>query len=134
MPIVRSRKEPINLEMLRETLAKIIESLHVAVRLVYTPITMAEVNIRHDKYTAVIQELRYFSEFLGLEGPHIFKNTLGDDDVETLIIKPNWRLEEVSLDEIRRRVMYGYIDDHSIGYLTEGEASELQARSQHREA
>ena len=110
MPIVRSRKGPLNLEMLRETLTKIIERLHVAVRPVYTPVTMAEVNIRHDKYTAVIQELRYFGEFLGLEGPHIFKETLGDNDVETLVIEPNWRVEEVSLDQIRRRVMYGYID------------------------
>ena len=110
MPIVRSRKVPLNLETLRETLAEIIESLHVAVRPVYTPATVAEVRIRYDKYAVVIQELRYFSEFLGLEDPHIFKNTLGNDDVETLLIKPNWRLEEVSLDQIRRRVMYGYID------------------------
>jgi hypothetical protein len=71
---------------------------------------MAEVNIRHDKYTAVIQELRYFGEFLGLEGPHIFKKTLGNDYVEPLVIKPNWRVDEVGLDQIRRRVMYGYID------------------------
>jgi hypothetical protein len=110
MPIVRSRKGPLNFEILRETLAKVIESLHVAVRPVYTPVTMAEVNIRHDKYTAVIQELRYFGEFLGLESPHIFKKTLGNDDVETLVIKPNWRVGEISLDQIRRRVMYGYID------------------------
>ena len=110
IPIVRSRKVPLNLEILCETLAEIIERLHVAVRPVYTPATVAEVRIRYDKYAVVIQELRYFSEFLGLEGPHIFKNTLGNDDVETLLIKPNWRLEEVSLDQIRRRVMYGYID------------------------
>ena len=71
---------------------------------------MAEVNIRHDKYTAVIQEPRYFGEFLGLEGPHIFKKTLGNDDVETLVSKPDRRLEEIGLDQIRRRVMYGYID------------------------
>jgi len=98
MPIVRSRKGPLNLEILREIVAEIIESLHVAVRPVYTPVTMVEVNIRHDKYTAVIQELRYFGEFLGLEGPHIFKKTLGNDDVETLVTEPNWRVEEVSLD------------------------------------
>jgi hypothetical protein len=110
MPIVRSRKGPLNFEILRETLAKVIESLHVAVRPVYISVAMAEVNIRHDKYTAVIQELRYFGEFLGLEGPYIFKKTLGNDDVEPLVIKPNWRVGEISLDQIRRRVMYGYID------------------------
>ena len=71
---------------------------------------MAEVNIRRDKYTVVIQELRYFGEFLGLEGPHVFEETLGDNDVEALVIEPDWRVEEVSLDQIRRRVMYGYID------------------------
>ena len=71
---------------------------------------MAEVDIRHDKYTAVIQELRDFGEFLVLEGPHIFKETLGNDDVEALAIEPNWRIDEVGLDQIRRRVMYGYID------------------------
>ena len=110
MPIVRSRKGPLNLEILRETLAKIIERLHVAVRPVHTPATMAEVRIRYDKYTVVIQELGYFSEFLGLEGPHIFEKTLGDDDVETLAIEPNRRIDEVGLDQIRRWVMYGYID------------------------
>ena len=110
MPIMRSRKGPLNLEILRETLTKIIERLHVTVRPVYTPVTMAEVDIRHDKYTAVIQELRDFGEFLVLEGPHIFKETLGNNDVETLAIEPNWRVDEVSLDQIRRRVMYGYID------------------------
>ena len=82
--MVRSRKGPLNFEILCETLAKIIESLHVAVRPVYTPVTMAEVNIRHDKYSAVIQNLLHFGEFLGLEGPHIFKKTLGNDDVERL--------------------------------------------------
>ena len=44
-PIVRSRKVPLNLEILRETLAEIIESLHVAVRPVYIPVTVAEVSI-----------------------------------------------------------------------------------------
>jgi hypothetical protein len=110
MPIVRSRKGPLNLEILREALAKIIERLHVAVGPVYTLATMAEVRIRYDKYTVIIQELGYFSEFLRLEGPHIFKNTLGNDDIKTLVIKPNWRLEEVSFDQVRRWVMYGYID------------------------
>ena len=110
IPVVRSRKEPLNLEVLRETLTKIIESLHVTVRPVYLPVTMAEVNIRHDKYTVVIQELRYFGEFLGLKVPHILKKTLGNNDVEALVIEPNWRLKEVSFNQIRRRVMYGYID------------------------
>src|ERR1700758_5502949 len=50
MPIVRSRKGPLNLEILCETLAEIIEILHVAVRPVYTPATVAEVRIRCDKY------------------------------------------------------------------------------------
>ena len=110
MPIVRGRKGPLNLEIFRETLTKIIERLHVTVRPVYGPVTMAEVDIRHDKYTAVTQELRDFGEFLFLEGPHIFKETLGNNDVETLTIEPDWRVDEVSLDKIRRRVMYGYID------------------------
>jgi len=99
-----------NLEVLPEALAKIIESLHITVRPVYIPVTMAEVNVRHDKYTAVVQEPRYFSEFLGLKVSHIFKDTLGKDDIKALIIKPDWRLEEVGFDQIWRRVMYGYID------------------------
>jgi hypothetical protein len=96
--------------MLCEALAEVTEILHVAVRPVYIPVTMAEVNVRHDKYTAVIQELRYFGEFLVLEGPYIFKKTLGNDDVEPLVTKPNRHVGEIGLDQIRRRVMYGYID------------------------
>jgi hypothetical protein len=96
--------------MLRETLAKVTECLYVAVRPVYVPVAMAEVNVRHDKYTAAIQEPRYFGEFLGLKGPYIFKETLGNDDVETLVIKPNRHVGEIGLDQIRCRVMDGYID------------------------
>ena len=99
-----------NLELPRETLAKIIEGLYVAVRLVYILITMVEVNVRHDKYTTVVQEPRYFGEFLSLKVSHVFKNALGEDDVKALIIKPDWRLKEVSLNQIWRGVMYGYID------------------------
>jgi hypothetical protein len=98
-----------NLEVLRETLAKIIESLYVTVRPVYIPVAMVEVNVRHDKYTTAVQEPRYFSEFLGLKVSYILENALGKHDVEALITKPNWRLKEVSLNQIRRRVMYGYI-------------------------
>ena len=77
IPIVRSRKEPLNLEMLCEALAEIIEGLHIAVRPVYTPVAVIEVDIRYDEYAVVIQELRYFSEFLGLEVPHIFEKRPG---------------------------------------------------------
>ena len=57
IPAVGSRKVPVNLEMLRETPPELVETLHVTVRPVYTPVAMAEVDIRHDKYAAVIQEL-----------------------------------------------------------------------------
>src|SRR6202044_2567581 len=80
-PIMRRWKGFLDLEMLREALAKITERLYVAVRPVYSLVTMAEVNIRRDKYTAVVQDVRYFGELLGLEGPCILKKPLGDDDV-----------------------------------------------------
>jgi hypothetical protein len=110
IPIVRSREEPENLEVLRKALPKIIEGLHVAIRKKYVRSPMAKVDIRHDKYTAVVQDPRYFSEFFGLEASRIFKDTLGDDDVEALIAKPDRRLKEIGFNKVQRGVMYGYVD------------------------
>ena len=42
IPVVGSRKEPVNLEVQLQAPPKIIESLHVAVRPVYIPVAMAE--------------------------------------------------------------------------------------------
>jgi hypothetical protein len=96
--------------VLRKALAEIIERLHVAVRKIYIRGPVAKVDVRHDKYTGVVQDPRYLSKFLGLEAPHIFKNALGDDDVEALITKPDRGLKEISLDQVRRRLVYGYVD------------------------
>src|SRR5215472_16074300 len=41
---------------------------------------------------------------------HIFKNALGDDDVEALIGKRDRRLKKVDFNQVRRRVMYGYVN------------------------
>ena len=76
-----------NLEVLRETLTKIIERLYITVRCVYITVTMVEVNVRHNKYPAVVQEPRYFGEFLHLKVSHVFENALGEDNVEALINK-----------------------------------------------
>jgi hypothetical protein len=109
-PVVGSGERPLNLEILREALAEIIERLHVAVRPIYILVVMAEIDIRYEKYAIVIQEPRYFGELLRLEVSHIFEDALGDDDVETLVIELNWSLEEVGLDQIRRRALYSYVD------------------------
>src|SRR5690242_12793216 len=55
IPVMRSRKEPMNLEVPRETLAEIIDRLHVAVRPVYVPVAMIEVDIRRDECAVVVQ-------------------------------------------------------------------------------
>jgi hypothetical protein len=109
-PVVGSRKEPANLKIMRETPLELVQTLHVTVRPVYEPDTMVEVDVRADKYTAVIQEPRYLREHPGLKVPHIFKNALGHDDVEALIGKRNRRLKKVGFNQVRRRAMYGYIN------------------------
>jgi hypothetical protein len=45
IPVVGSRKEPVNPEMLRETPPELVETLHVTVRPVYAGVTMAEVDV-----------------------------------------------------------------------------------------
>jgi hypothetical protein len=99
-----------NCEVLCETLAEIIQGLHVVVRPVNVPFAMIEVNVRHDKYAAHVQQLCYFGEFLSLKIAYVFENALGEDDVEALIIKLNWRLKKIGFNQIRRRVLYSYID------------------------
>ena len=71
---------------------------------------MAKVDIRHDKYTAVVQDPRYFSEFFGLEASHILKDALSDDDVEALVIEPDRGFKKISLNKIRRRLVYGNVN------------------------
>ena len=44
-PVVGGRKEPVNLEMLREIPSELTQTLHVTVRPVYAPVTMAEVDV-----------------------------------------------------------------------------------------
>ena len=110
MPIVRSWKESKYLEIPHETLAKIFKRLYIAVRPVNVPVPVIEVNVRHDEYSIVVQEPCYVCKYLGLEVSHIFKNALGDSDVEALIIKFHRRFQEVSFGQIRRWVMYGYVN------------------------
>src|SRR5262249_43996582 len=52
----------------------------------------------------------YFGEFLSLKVSYVFKNSLSKDDVEALIFKLNGRLEDVGLNQVWRRVRYGYVD------------------------
>lgn len=110
VPVVRCWKEPLNLEVTLEILTEIIEGLHIAVRPVYLLVPMGEVDVRRNEYTTTVKEIRYFRKFPGLKVSDIFKNSLGDDYVETLAVKPDWRLKKVSLDQIRPRVMYGYVN------------------------
>ena len=84
VPVVRCWKEPLNLEVTLETLTEIIEGLHIAVRPVYLPVAMGEVDVRRNEYAATIKEIRYFCKFLGLKVSDVFKNSLGDDYVEAL--------------------------------------------------
>jgi len=84
--------------------------LHVAIRKIYIRSPVAKVNVRHDKYTGAIQGPRYLSELLGLEASHILKDALGDNEVEALVTEPDRGFKEVSLNQVRRRVMYGYVD------------------------
>ena len=109
-PVVGGRKKSIYPEMLSEILAKIIERLNIVVRPVYMPVPMAEVNVRHDKYAAVSQEPRYFGKYLRLEASCILKDALSDYNVEALITESNGRFNEVRLDQIRRRIMYGDVN------------------------
>ena len=62
------------------------------------------------KYAAVVQESRYIGEYLSLKSSHIFKDALGENDVEALITNPDRLLKEVGLEKIRRWVVYSYID------------------------
>src|ERR1700730_1526453 len=79
-------------------------------REIYLPVAMIVIPVRHNKFTVLVQDPRYFSEFLRLEVSDIFENALGQDDVESLVAEHDWRFEKVSFDQVRRSVMYGYVN------------------------
>src|SRR5690348_694498 len=49
-------------------------------------------------------------EYLDLKVSHIFKHALGDDDVEAFIGKPDRHLKKVGFNQVRRRVVYSYVN------------------------
>lgn len=96
--------------MLGQTGPEVTERLHITVRPVYVPPTMIEVNVRHNKYAVLGQDPRYFSELLRLESPHIFKNTLGYDDVEPLVVEGNGNFKEIRFEQVLPRTLYGDVN------------------------
>jgi hypothetical protein len=77
---------------------------------IYLPVAMIKIPVRHNKFTVLVQDPRYFSEFLRLEVSDIFENALGQDDVESLVAEHDRGFEEVSFNQVRRSVMYGYVN------------------------
>jgi len=69
-----------------------------------------KINVRYDESAILIQQPSYFGKFLGLEASSIFEKALREDDIESLFVEPDRRFEEVGFDQIRRRVVNGYID------------------------
>ena len=110
IPVVRGRKEPAYLEMLRETFTEIIKRLHIAVRPVYVPVAMIKVNVRDDEGTVLVQELCYLGELFRLKVSDILENSLGNDNVEHFVTEPDRCFEKISFNQIWRRIMYSYIN------------------------
>lgn len=71
---------------------------------------MTEVPVRHDECAICLQEIRYFSEFLGLKRPDILEDTLGYDNIEPLTVEPYRVLKQICFDQVRCWVMYGYVN------------------------
>jgi hypothetical protein len=102
IPVMRGRQDPVYPEVVRQALPEIVDGLHVVVWPVYTRVAMAEVHIRHDECAVLIQELRYLGELLGLEVARILEETLGQNDVESLVAEPDGIFKKVTLYQIGR--------------------------------
>ena len=84
--------------MFRQAAAELLEWLHIAVRRVNIRIAMIEVDVGRDEDAAVVQQLGYLGELLGLELADILEEALCDHDIEPLITEPDRLLEEIGLD------------------------------------
>jgi hypothetical protein len=110
IPVMRGRQDPVYPEVVRQALPEITDGLNVVVWPVYTRVAMAEIYIRHDECAVLVQEPRYLGELLGLEVARILEETLGQDDVESLVAEPDGTFKKVTLHQIGRRLMYDYVD------------------------
>src|ERR1700730_6948619 len=110
IPVVRSREESLYIEAAAQAGPELSKGLDVAVGPVYLPLAMAEVHVRHNESAILVEEFLDFAELLGLELSDVLKNTLGQDDIELPVAKPDGDLKKVRLDQIRRWVVYGYIN------------------------
>jgi len=109
VPVVGTRKEPVHLEIARQALTETVEGLYVVVGPVDILMAMPEVDVGCDKRTVWIEEAWYFGKLLGLEFSDILEKALSQDDIESLVIEPDRILEKIGLDEVRCRIMYGYV-------------------------
>jgi hypothetical protein len=107
---MRGWEEPVNIEVAGQVLPEIVQWLDIAEGPVYVRIAMTKIPVRHDESAVLVQEPRYLRKFLRLEVSYILEDALGGDDVEALVTEPDRRVKEVSLDQVRRRVMYGNVN------------------------
>jgi hypothetical protein len=54
--------------------------------------------------------LRYFRELLRLKASGIFEEALGQHDIESLVTKSDWILQQIGFKQIRCRDLDGYVN------------------------
>jgi hypothetical protein len=118
-PVMPNREGSVYAEVACQSRPELGHRLDVVVNRVHTPIAMAEIPVRHDELAAIGQKTAYLGQFLRLESSNIFEDALGNDEIEHLAAEFYGGLEKVSLDQIRRGIMYGYINPVVVDVFTE---------------
>lgn len=110
IPALRGRKESFDAKELFKALAEDFERLNIVVRPVDVPVPVVEVHIGNQELAASVQELRDLPKFLSLNGPDVFKHTLGYNNVKVYTSKLYGPLGKVRLNQVRRRIVDRDID------------------------
>src|SRR5690349_13843006 len=110
VPVVRSGIGTFDPEETAQFPAEIPGRLHVTVRPVDLLLPVAEVLVRQDEAAAVVEQARDLREQLRMEFPGVLEKALRRDHVEHLAAEADRFLDDVHLDEIRRRRGNGDVD------------------------
>ena len=71
---------------------------------------MPEIPVRYYELAIPLQNVGYLSKFPRLSVSDVFENPLGQDNVESFVTELYRGFPEVSLEQVRGRTLYGYVN------------------------
>jgi len=110
MPTVRGREKPVYMEEPCQAFLEFLERLNIVIWPIHIFIAVIKIDVGYDERALFLEDFRNLGEFLGLKIPDVFTNSLSDNDVELFLAEFDWGVEEVRLNQVLVRAVYGDIN------------------------